>query len=61
MSLRTTYGNKASSSNGLLEKDNFVLIHHINMQALAMEMYKLSNNMSPTILNSYFCFKGYPL
>ena len=36
--------------NELLEKDNSVSIHHKNVEVLATEMYKISNNMSPKIL-----------
>ena len=52
--LRITYGDKTSSFNELLEKNNSVSIHHRNLQALAMEMYQISNNMSLTILTNIF-------
>ena len=52
--MEITYWDKFSSFNELLEKDNSVSIHHKNTQALATEMYKVSNNMSPTILNDFF-------
>ena len=52
--MEITYWDKFSSFNELLEKDNSVSIHHENTQALATEMYKVSNNMSPTILNDFF-------
>ena len=35
------YNDKRSSFESLLEKDNSVSIHHENLQALAMEMFKL--------------------
>ena len=49
--LKITYGYISSPLNELLEKDNSVSINHKNVQPLATEMYKVSNNMSPTILN----------
>ena len=52
--MEITYWDKFSSFNELLEKDNSVSIRHKNMQALATKMYKVSNNMSPTILNDFF-------
>ena len=52
--LRITYGDKTSSFNELLEKDNSVSIHHKNLQAPATEMYKVSNIMFPKILNDIF-------
>ena len=48
--LKIIYGDKTSSFNELLEKDNFVSVHHKNLQALAIEMYKISNHMFPTII-----------
>ena len=44
--LRITFGNKTSSINELLEKDNSVSIHHKSLQALTIEMYEISNNIS---------------
>ena len=44
-------GKKSSSFNELLEKDNSASIHHKNLQVLATDAYKVSSNMSPTILN----------
>ena len=38
----------------LLEKDNSVSIHHRNLQALATEMFKISNNLSPDIVKEIF-------
>ena len=47
--LRITYGDKTSTFQQLLEKDNSASIHHRNLQALATEMFKISNNLSPDI------------
>ena len=58
--LRTTCGDKNFSINELLKRDNSVSIHRKNVQALATEMYKVSNNMSPTILNDVFASRATP-
>ena len=42
---------KSSSFNEPLVKDNSVLSHHKNVQAVATEMYKISNDVSPTTPN----------
>ena len=36
------------------KKDNSVSIHYRNIQALAVEMYKVANGMSPEIMNEIF-------
>ena len=38
----------------MLEKDNSVSIHHRNLQVLATEMFKITNNIAPEILTSIF-------
>ena len=58
--LSITYGEKSSSFNELLEKDNNFSIYHKNVQALATEMYKVSSNMSPAILNDTFASRDTP-
>ena len=40
-----------STFNELLEKDNSVSIHYRNIQALAIEMFKVANGISPLITN----------
>ena len=50
-SLRITYQDKSSTCQGLLDKDNFVSIHHRNLQKLAVEIHKVLHGFSPTILN----------
>ena len=52
--LRITYGDKISTFQQLLEKDNSVSIHHRNWQVLATEMIKISNNLSPDIVKEIF-------
>ena len=44
------YNDKRSSFESLLEKDNSVSIHHENLQALAMEMFKLYTKTYPEIM-----------
>ena len=52
--LRIAYNDGQSTSQQLLEKDNSVSIHHRNLQVLATEMFKISMNLSPEILNDIF-------
>ena len=54
--LKITCGDKSSSFNELLEKDNSVTVHE-NEQALLTGICKASSNMSlsPTILNATPC------
>ena len=49
--LRMIYNDKISNFEELLNKDNSVSIHHNNIHALAIEMYKVANDMSPDIMN----------
>ena len=53
--LRMTYNDKILNFEELLTKDNSVSIHHSNnIHALATEMYKVGNDMSPDIMNEVF-------
>ena len=52
--LRLIYINKKSSYENLLEKDNSVSIHHKNIQALAIEMFKVKHKMCPEITYDIF-------
>ena len=52
--LRITYGDKTSTFQQLLEKDNCISINHRNLQILATEMFKISNNLSPNIVKQIF-------
>ena len=38
----------------LLDKDGAVKIHDINLQRLAVEMYKVNNNLSPLPIQELF-------
>ena len=52
--LQIIYDNKNSSCNELLEKDDSISIHIRNIQILATEKYKLSNNLPPPIMKLNF-------
>ena len=52
--LRLVYKNTHLTFEELLHKDNSFPIHHRNLQRLAIEMYKVKNNLSPTIMKNIF-------
>ena len=47
---------RSSSYEDLLEIDNSVSIHIGNLQALAIELYKIVNGFSPEIMKDVFSF-----
>ena len=49
--LRITYNDKSSSYGELLTKDRSVTMHHRNIRALAIEIYKVIQGISPPFLN----------
>ena len=52
--LRIIYNDKSSPFEELVETDNSDSIHYRNIQALAIEMYKVTNGMPPEIMNETF-------
>ena len=52
--LRLVYTDTNLSFDELLELDNSFNIHHRNLQKLAIEMYKVKNNISPPFMKNIF-------
>ena len=52
--LRIIYNDKKLSLKELLEKDSFTSMRQRNMQMLATELYKVSNNFSLPHMNKIF-------
>ena len=49
---------RSSLFENLLKKGNSVSIHHRNIQALATEMFKVKNNITPEIMKKLFALKS---
>ena len=52
--LRIIYQEKQFSFKQLLKKGNSVSIYQRNLQSLATEMYKISNGLSPILIQKLF-------
>ena len=52
--LRLVFNDKLSSYEELLVKDGSVSIHQKNIQALAIEMFKIKKGLSPEIISDIF-------
>ena len=52
--LRMVYKNTNLSFQELLDLDESFCIHHRNLQKLATEMYKIKNDISPTLIQELF-------
>ena len=52
--LRLVYKDNISTFTQLLQRDNSFSIHDRNLQKLAIEMYKVINNLSPDFMHSLF-------
>ena len=57
--LRIIYNDKHSNFEELLNKDNSVPIHY-NVHALAIELYKITNDMSPKTMSKVFKLRDTP-
>ena len=55
--LRIVYNDDQSSFNEVLNRDNSFTVHERNVQALAIEIYKVINGLSPEIMNRVFPLK----
>ena len=52
--LRIVYNDDKLSFQELLDRDGAVKLHERNLQRLAVEMYKVKNNMSPLPMQELF-------
>ena len=52
--LRLACDNDSLSFEELLELDNSMAVHHRNLQKLAIEMYKIKNDLSPIHMQDMF-------
>ena len=52
--LRLVYVDYTSSFNELLSKDKSISIHHRNIHCVAIEMYKVKNELCPSFMNELF-------
>ena len=58
--LRIICNVKHSNFEELLNKHNFVSMHYSNVHALAIELYKIANDMSPKIISEVFKLRDTP-
>ena len=56
--LQLIYHDKNTSYEALLLKDGLASIHHKTIQTLAIEMYRVKNNLAPKIVSSIFVYKS---
>ena len=52
--LRLVYNDYTNTFEDLLVNDKSVSVHHYNIQRVAIEMFKVKNNLCPEILQSMF-------
>ena len=55
--LRMVYNDKKTNFNELLVKDSSASIHHQNLQKLAVEMFEVSRDLSPEIVDESFQYR----
>ena len=53
-SIRIVYSDNQSTFEELLEKENTVSVHQRNLQFLATELYKVSNDLSADLMKDLF-------
>ena len=58
--LRIIYKDRHSNFEKLRNKDNSVSMHYNNIHALAIELYKIANDMSPKIMSKVFKLRDTP-
>ena len=58
--LRLVYNDQKSTFKDLLNMDQSFTIHERNLQKLAIEMYKVKNNLSPSFMKTIFPFSNNP-
>ena len=58
--IRLVYNDSHLTFEELLSKDNSYTIHHMNLEKLATEMYKIENNLSPSIIKTIFPERSIP-
>ena len=52
--LRIVYEDYTSTFDGLLKRDGSVRIHHKNIQLVAVEMFKVKNDLCPELMKCLF-------
>ena len=52
--LRMIYNDQISSFQERHEKDNYFYVHHVNIQSLAIEMFKVIGNITAIIIDDLF-------
>ena len=60
MMFKDFYNDEHSNFENLLNKANSVSIHYNNMNAFAIELYKVTNDMSPEIMSKVFKLRDTP-
>ena len=57
--LRIVYDDNVSTFEDLLVKSGSILIHHRNLQNIAIEVCKALHNISSVLMSDLFSFKKY--
>ena len=56
--LRLVYNDYQSSFEVLLKNDKSISVHHRNIHSVAIEMYKVKNNLSPPFMKEIFNYNN---